>query len=60
MPTPGWSTRSAPNLPGASWQRCRTHYTVNLMSVCPKHAWGGVKAMLHSVFEQAEAEAVHG
>jgi transposase-like protein len=47
------------NLPGASWQRCRTHYTVNLMSVCPKHAWGGVKAMLHSVFEQAEAEAVH-
>ena len=26
-------------LPGASWQRCRTHYTVNLMSVCPKHAW---------------------
>src|SRR3954454_876830 len=47
------------NLPGASWQRCRTHYTANLMSVCPKHAWGGVKAMLHSVFDQAEAEAVH-
>ena len=34
------------NLPGASWQRCRTHYTFNLMSVCPKHAWGGVKACL--------------
>ena len=47
------------NLPGASWQRCRTHYTVNLMAVCPKHAWGGVKAMLHSVFEQVDAEAVH-
>lgn len=29
-------------LPGASWQRCRTHYTANLMSICPKHAWGGV------------------
>jgi putative transposase len=42
------------NLPGASWQRCRTHYTFNLMSVCPKHAWGGVKAMLHSVFDQIE------
>jgi putative transposase len=28
-------------LPGASWQRCRTHYTANLMSVCPKHAWAG-------------------
>ena len=47
------------NLPGASWQRCRTHYTVNLMVVCPKHAWGGVKAMLHSVFDQIDAEAVH-
>ena len=47
------------NLPGASWQRCRTHYTANLMSVCPKHAWGGVKAMLHSVFDQIDAKAVH-
>ena len=47
------------NLPGASWQRCRTHYTVNLMSVCPKHAWGGVKAMLHTVFDQIDAAAVH-
>ena len=47
------------NLPGASWQRCRTHYTVNLMSICPKHAWGGVKAMLHTVFEQVDADAVN-
>ena len=47
------------NLPGASWQRCRTHYTFNLMSLCPKHAWGGVKAMLHSVFDQIDADAVH-
>jgi transposase-like protein len=47
------------NLPGASWQRCRTHYTANLMAVCPKHAWGGVKAMLHSVFDQIDAHAVH-
>ena len=44
---------------GASWQRCRTHYTANLMAVCPKHAWGGVKAMLHSVFDQIDAHAVH-
>ena len=47
------------NLPGATWQRCRTHYTANLMSVSPKHAWGGVKAMLHSVFDQIDAGAVH-
>jgi thymidine phosphorylase len=23
-------------LPGASWQRCRTHYAANLMSVTPQ------------------------
>ena len=49
----------AANLPGATWQRCRTHYAANLMSVCPKSAWGGVKAMLHSVYDQPDATAVH-
>jgi putative transposase len=28
------------------------------MSICPKHAWGGVKAMLHSVFDQIDSHAV--
>jgi transposase-like protein len=46
-------------LPGASWQRCRTHYAANLMSVTPKSAWGWVKALLHSVYDQPDAEAVH-
>ena len=27
-------------LPGASWQRCCTHYAANLISVTPKSAWG--------------------
>jgi transposase-like protein len=49
----------AANLPGAAWQRCRTHYAANLMSVTPKSAWPGVKAMLHSVYDQPEAKAVH-
>jgi putative transposase len=49
----------AANLPGASWQRCRTHYAANLMSVCPRSAWGGVKAMLHSVYDQPDAASVH-
>lgn len=44
---------------GASWQRCRTHYAANLMAICPKHAWGGVKALLHSVYDQPDAKAVH-
>ena len=49
----------AANLPGAAWQRCRTHYAANLMAVCPKSNWGGVKAMLHSVYDQPDAEAVN-
>ena len=46
-------------LPGAGWQRCRTHYAANLMSVTPKIPWGWVKALLHSVYDQPDAEAVH-
>jgi putative transposase len=46
-------------LPSASWQRCRTHYAANLMSVTPKAQWGWVKALLHSVFDQPDAEAAH-
>ena len=49
----------AANLPGAAWQRCRTHYAANLMSVCPKSSWGAVKALLHSVYDQPDAKAVH-
>ena len=48
----------AANLPGASWQRCRTHYAANLMSVTPKSMWPAVKAMLHSVYDQPDATAV--
>lgn len=48
----------AANLPGASWQRCRTHYAANLMSICPKSMWPAVKAMLHSVYDQPDAPAV--
>ena len=49
----------AANLPGAVWQRCRTHYAANLMSVTPKAMWPAVKAMLHSVYDQPDAAAVH-
>ena len=45
-------------LPGAAWQRCRTHYAANLMAVTPKAAWGGVRALLHSVYDQPDADAV--
>ena len=46
-------------LPGASWQRCRTHYAANLMSLTPKTSWPWVKTLLHSVYDQPDADAVH-
>ena len=30
-----------------------------LMSAIPKNAWGWVKALLHSVYDQPDADAVH-
>jgi transposase-like protein len=55
----GLTAAISATLPGAGWQRCRTHYAANLMSVTPKSSWGWVKALLHSVYDQPDAEAVH-
>jgi putative transposase len=55
----GLTAAISATLPGASWQRCRTHYAANLMSVTPKSSWGWVKALLHSIYDQPDAEAVH-
>jgi transposase-like protein len=46
-------------LSGAAWQRCRTHYAANLMSITPKSSWPWVKALLHSIYDQPDADAVH-
>ncbi|WP_431030684.1 IS256 family transposase [Plantibacter sp. RU18] len=46
-------------LPGATWQRCRTHYAANLMSATPKSSWPWVKTLLHSVYDQPDKDAVH-
>src|SRR4051794_28911438 len=46
-------------LPGAAWQRCRTHYAANLMAACPKSSWPWVRALLHSVYDQPDAGSVH-
>jgi putative transposase len=56
---PGLVAAIGATLPGAAWQRCRTHYAANLMSVTPKSSWGWVKALLHSVYDQPDADAVH-
>jgi transposase-like protein len=55
----GLTAAIAATLPGASWQRCRTHYAANLMSATPKSSWGWVKALLHSIYDQPDAESVH-
>ncbi len=46
-------------LPGTTWQRCRTHYAANLMAATPKSSWPWVKALLHSVYDQPDGDAVH-
>ncbi len=56
---PGLVGAIGATLAGASWQRCRTHYAANLMAVTPKASWGWVKAMLHSIYDQPDAAAVH-
>jgi putative transposase len=46
-------------LPGAAWQRCRTHYAANLMAATPKVSWPWVRALLHSVYDQPDSVSVH-
>jgi transposase-like protein len=48
----------AATLPGASWQRCRTHFMRNLLGVVPKPAQPAVATMVRSVFAQPDAEQV--
>jgi putative transposase len=36
-----------------------THYAATLVAVTPKSMWPAVKAMLHSVYDQPDAAAVH-
>jgi len=43
---------------GGAWQRCRTHYAANLMSVTPKSSWPWVKTLLQTVFDQPDKESV--
>jgi len=55
----GLTAAISATVPGAAWQRCRTHYAANLMSVPPKSSWGWVKALLHSIHDQPDATSVH-
>jgi len=56
---PGLVAAIGATLPGAGWQRCRTHYAANLMAATPKSSWPWVRALLHSVYDQPDAASVH-
>jgi len=49
----------AATLPGAAWQRCRTHFMTNLLTRIPKAAQSAVATLVRSIFAQPDAETVH-
>ena len=56
---PGLVDAVASTLPGASWQRCRTHFLRNLLTRVPKSAGPFVATLVRSIFAQPDADAVH-
>ena len=55
---PGLRDAIAAVLPGAAWQRCRTHYPRNLLTRVPKTAQPWVSTLVRTIFEQPDAASV--
>ena len=55
---PGLVDAIAATLPGASWQRCRTHFMRNLLTRVPRSAQSFVATMVRSIFAQPDSETV--
>jgi putative transposase len=55
---PGLVDAIAATLPGASWQRCRTHFVRNLQTRIPKSAQSLVATLVRSIFAQPDADSV--
>ena len=55
---PGLVDAVAATLPGAGWQRCRTHYLKNLLTKVPKSSEAMVATMVRTIFAQPSADEV--
>jgi putative transposase len=56
---PGLVDAIAATLPGASWQRCRTHFMRNLLTRVPKNTQSFVATMVRTIFAQPDAATVY-
>ncbi len=55
---PGLTDSTATVLPGASWQRCRTHFMRNVLTRVPKSQQDFVASMVRTIFSQHTAGTV--
>ncbi len=55
---PGLVDAIAATLPGASWQRCRTHYLRNLLTKVPRSSEAMAATMVRTIFAQPDPDQV--